>query len=63
MIITKPGEYRVLSNFKTSGANCIAELGAGTIIKITQIDTTYHKVMGPGLLDWEYWDLPVEEAP
>ena len=62
MIITSPGKYRILSNFKTSGSISIAELTAGSIIKITQVDTACHKVIGPAFLDWEYWDLPVEEV-
>ncbi len=61
MIIKKTGKYRVLESFKTHNSISIGQINKGDIITITQIDIHYHKVIGSPLLDWEYWDLPVEK--
>lgn len=62
MKITKPGQYRLLRDYKTRNSISIGTIPKGTLITITQIDTEYNKVIGPSLLDWEYNNLPVEEA-
>ena len=59
MIITKLGKYRVLKDFKTRSSISIGQISKGRTITITQVDASYHKVIGPEFLDWEYWDLPV----
>ena len=59
MIINKIGEYRVLRSFTTRNKLRVGSIKADSILKITQIDKKYHKVIGPALMDWIYWDLPV----
>ena len=60
MIITQTGNYKLLKDMKTRGTISIGDMPEGTIIEITQIDNGGHKVIGPQLMDWTYWDLPVE---
>ncbi len=59
MVITETGNYKLLRDFKTSNSASIGTLPAGSIIKITQIDTMYNKVIGPDLRDWTYHVMPV----
>jgi len=60
MIIKELGKYRLTQDIKTGTSTSIATLPKGLILNITQIDSEYHKVIGPELWDWKYWDLPVE---
>jgi len=62
LIIKSPGTYILTQDFTTKGTNCIGTAPKGTIIKITQIDPQYKKVIGPSFYDWTYWDMPVEEV-
>lgn len=61
MIISKPGQYRLTKRLWVRNTITISALPEGTVVEITQIDPEYHKVYGEQLLDWTYWDLPVEE--
>jgi len=60
MIITKPGKYRLNQDFSSMGAGSITHIPKGSIIEITQIDIEGRKVIGPELLDWEYYNIPCE---
>ena len=60
MIITKVGKYRLLRNYSARVSFSTGTLREGTIIEITRIDQTRHKVFGPIISDWQYWDLPVK---
>jgi len=62
MIITEKGKYRTLKEFTDRGPISIGTVLADRIIEITQIDKNNHKVIGPQLSDWIYWDLPVEKV-
>ena len=61
MEISEKGKYKVLKTFKTRGVRSITEIPKNSIINITQIDEDNEKVIGPELLDWIYYDLPVEK--
>ncbi len=61
MIIDKPGKYRLTKDWSSRGSISITQIPAGTVLTITKVDQTYRKVIGPKLLDWTSWDLPVEE--
>jgi hypothetical protein len=58
--IMNPGRYRLTQDFATRGSNGVATLPAGTVLEITQVDAYGRQVIGPQLLDWEWWDMPVE---
>ena len=60
MVITQIGKYRLTKDYRCRTSNSIGTLRQGSIIEITQIDPAYHKVIGPELEDWQYWDLPVK---
>ena len=60
MIITKVGKYRLLKDYTSRASLSVGTLRKGTIIEITQVNYIYHKIFGPVLGDWQYWDLPVE---
>lgn len=60
MEITKPGKYRLLSDFSTRGPRAIGQITSGTVLNITQCDVPGRKVLGPELFDWTHFDLPVE---
>lgn len=62
MEIKEKGRYRLLKNIKTRSSIGIAEITAGTEITITQIDSRSRNVIGPDLMDWVHWDLPVEKV-
>lgn len=59
MIISKPGNYKAIEDIKTRGTISIGTIPKGTIIEITAVDPIYHKVIGPNLFDWHYWNMPV----
>lgn len=63
MRITEKGKYQLLEDIKVRNSCTIGTLPKGAIISITSIDDAYHKVIGPELLDWMYWELPVEKLP
>lgn len=63
MIINEIGKYRTTEEIKTRNACSIGTIPRGTVLNITQIDSTYHKVIGEPLMDWTYWDLPVIKEP
>jgi len=60
MIVKETGKYRLLKEFIVRTSFSTGTLPKGTEINITQIDDVYHKVIGPELKDWRYWDIPVE---
>lgn len=60
MIIDKIGKYKLIEDIRTRNSSSIGTLKKGTILDITQIDKNFHKVIGESLMDWTYWDLPVE---
>ncbi len=60
MIVKEIGEYRLLKKYSVATSFSTGTLSEGSIIRVTQIDDIYHKVIGPELKDWRYWDLPVE---
>ena len=62
MKITEIGKYRLTKDivFRTNSISS-AKMYRGSVITITQIDEQYHKVIGPELGDWHYWELPVEK--
>lgn len=60
MRITEKGQYRLLEDIKTTTAASIGTIPKGTILDITQVDERCHRVIGRPLMDWTYWDLPVE---
>lgn len=62
MIITEKGHYRFLQDWSSRGPIGIAVFTAGTVLEITQIDKKNKHVIGPELLDWADWDLPVEKV-
>lgn len=62
MRIEKIGKYRVMIPITTRNSCAICQIGIGSIIEITRVDYLYEKVIGPELLDWIHWELPVEEA-
>ncbi len=57
MEITKTGFYKLIEDLSTRNTTTISTIPKGTIIEITQID--HHKVIGPELYDWIWYDLPV----
>jgi len=59
MKIKKIGKYRLLRDFKTRNSTSVGTLPSGTVIEITQLGG--HKVIGPELYDWTYYDMPVVE--
>ena len=59
MKIKKIGKYRLLRDFKTRNSTSVGTLPSGTVIEITQLGG--HKVIGPELYDWVYYDMPVVE--
>ena len=59
MIVNEPGKYKLTQDWTTRSSTSIRQVPAGTILEITQVDKTYHKVIGPALLDWMHWDIPV----
>ena len=61
MIITKPGKYRLTKPISCFTLCEIVKLPVGKIVEITQIDHQYHKIIGPKLPDWIYWDAPLEK--
>lgn len=63
MIITEKGKYKLLEDITTRGSRSIGGIAKGVVIEITQIDANSHKVIGPQLMDWTYWELPVEKIP
>ena len=60
MIIKAPGKYRLLCDWSSRGSMSIRHFMEGRVIEIRQIDEQCHKVLGPDLEDWIYWDMPVE---
>jgi hypothetical protein len=63
MTIATPGRYRLTEDVVTRGTISIGTLPAGAEIEITQVDAEGHKVIGPQLGDWRYWDIPAEPLP
>jgi hypothetical protein len=59
MKITEIGNYRLTKDIVLRGPNCVATFPEGAVLKITQIDKDYKKVIGPDLLDWQYYEMPV----
>lgn len=62
MIITEIGRYRLLEDWSTRATNSIGQMKKGAILDITQVDKTYRQVLGPELMDWAPWDMPVEKV-
>jgi len=62
MIIRAPGKYRLLEDYQTRGTISIRVIPKGKVIEIKCVDKTYRKVIGPSLVDWAPWDMPVEEC-
>jgi len=62
VIVTEKGKYRLLKDIKTHTSYSVATIPKGTIIEITQIDKSHHKVIGNPLMGWVHWNLPVEPA-
>lgn len=60
MKIEQPGKYRLLKDYPTRGTWSMGTLPAGKVLDITQIDRDGCQVIGPDLLDWAYWEMPVE---
>lgn len=60
MIITETGTYRLLTEVSSRGSYSIIRFPRGALLEITQVHDK--KVIGPKLLDWVHWDLPVEEV-
>ena len=60
MRIEKTGKYRLVRDYTMRTSNSVGTIPKGTVLNITQIDEQYHKVIGEGLSDWVYWNLPVE---
>ncbi|KKL72896.1 hypothetical protein LCGC14_2080330 [marine sediment metagenome] len=60
MIVTETGKYRLTQDWSSRGSISIAHFGKGHIIIIDQVDPKNRKVIGPALLDWVSWKLPVE---
>ena len=58
MQITKPGKYKLTERYSTRGSRSIKQFPAGVVIEITQVDLDGHKVIGPQLEDWEYYEIP-----
>lgn len=63
MIIKEKGKYKLLEDIKVRNPRAIGGIAKGAVIEITQIDEGSHKVIGPQLMDWMYWELPVEKIP
>jgi hypothetical protein len=63
MTITTPGRYRLTEDIALRGTISISTLPAGAEIEITQVDADGHKVIGPQLGDWLYWNIPAEPLP
>jgi len=59
MIVNEIGRYRLTEDWSSRGSISIAQMEAGTIIEITQVDKAGRKVIGPALQDWTTWDMPV----
>ena len=62
MIVKEVGNYKCLEPVASRGSFSVGTFPQGSIIKITQIDPCYHKVMGEGFHDWIFWDLPVKKC-
>ena len=60
MVITRTGRYQLLEDYYCRTSSSIGMLSKGAVIHVTQIDQEYHKIIGPELEDWQYWDLPVK---
>ena len=61
MTITKPGIYILTEDFVTRGTISVGTIPKGTKLKINKVDKQNHKVVGPQLLDWTYWNMPVKK--
>jgi len=62
MIINTTGSFRLTKDTQTRNLTTVATLPAGTVIEVTQIDSTYNKFYSPQMLNWHYWDIPAEPA-
>ena len=62
MTIKEPGFYRLTEEIKVRNLTTIATLPKGTVIEITQVSKRWQQVIGPALLDWMHWNLPVEKV-
>ena len=60
MKITEKGEYKLTKDFLTRNTCTGSKLSKGTIITIEQVDLAGHKVIGPQLMDWHPYNMPVE---
>jgi len=58
MIIKETGKYKLTEDWSSRGSNSIGNYRKGSILKITQIDSTYKKVIGSGFRDWAPWNIP-----
>lgn len=61
MKITETGYYKTLKDVCVRNAVSIGTLSAGNEIHITQVDPENHKVYASELLDWTFYELPVEK--
>lgn len=61
MIVKKPGRYKMTKKFYVRNTVSCGTIPKGTIIEITQIDNLARKIIGPELMDWTRWDMPVIE--
>ena len=62
MIVTTAGKYTLLKDIYLRTSAGIKTLRKGTVINVDQVDQDYHKVIGPELEDWQFWDLPLKET-
>ena len=60
MKITEPGTYRLAQDWSSRGSQSIRQFNKGSILEMSWVDKTGRKVIGPQLLDWAPYDIPVE---
>lgn len=63
MKVTKVGKYKLLEDRRYSAPYMSFGLSAGTVIEVTQIDTTNRKFYAAVLADWQYYEQPFEFIP
>jgi hypothetical protein len=60
VIIDLPGTYRWTRDTLLRGPRSSQQYPAGTTIRISQVDSTHRKIIGPRFPDWQPWDQPLE---
>jgi len=58
MNIKETGKYKLTEDWSSRGSSSIGNYAKGNILEITQIDSTYKKVIGRGFRDWAPWNIP-----